>query len=191
MFRVLVLLLLAFLFFRQIPTIFSLPDSCECGKLSKCIQSAKILSKGSLQYLQYVDKGPSMIEANFLVNILGIPRHEHDNFVVLSNDSISIDWLPASHDVIEPSRSQPLLTHSILLDAAGSQMHTTRITVLFDEINMRMNSPELPSSPPAPVNSSLSDEDRVALRVEIPSAQSESMHLPQSSLDHAPQLLLY
>ena len=54
-----------------------------------------------------------------------------------------------------------------------------------------MNSPELPSSPSAPVNSSLSDEDRVALRVEVPAVQSESMHLPQSSLDHAPQLFLY
>ncbi|PAV77297.1 hypothetical protein WR25_04125 [Diploscapter pachys] len=140
MFRVLVLLLPVFLFFRQIPTTLSLPDSCECGKLSKCIQSAKILSEGSLQYLQHIDKGPSMIEANLLVNILGIPRHEHDNFVVLPNDSISFDWLPESHDVIESSRSQPLLTHSILLDAAATPMHTTRITVLFDEINMRLRS---------------------------------------------------
>ena len=61
------------------------------------------------------------------------------SFLFQNESSLSIDWLPMSHDVIESSRRPPKLKTVHVVDV-GQETTAIVIELLFDLLNMKLRS---------------------------------------------------
>uniref|UniRef100_A0A8R1HJ05 Protein kinase domain-containing protein n=1 Tax=Caenorhabditis japonica TaxID=281687 RepID=A0A8R1HJ05_CAEJA len=134
----------------QIPSIFVLltvsallfhfhavaAEPCSCS--SKCVTRSSMALKGRIRQ-ENIDGAEAKLAIVAVVYVEGI-EYEDGRYDVLKNESsLSIDWLPMSHDVIESSRRPPSLQNVHFVDV-GQETTALVIELLFDLLNMKLRS---------------------------------------------------
>ncbi|KAF1755314.1 hypothetical protein GCK72_021883 [Caenorhabditis remanei] len=96
--------------------------------------------KGRIRQELRPEEGPEAKLAVMAVVYIEGLEYEENRWDVLKNESsLSIDWLPMSHDVIESSRRPPKLKTVHFVDV-GQETTAIVIELLFDLLNMKLRS---------------------------------------------------
>ncbi|CAI2352764.1 unnamed protein product [Caenorhabditis sp. 36 PRJEB53466] len=112
--------------------------TCNCS--SKCVRRSSMALKGRIQ--QENSENPAIEPKLALVAVVYVEgiEYEEGRYDVLKNESsLSIDWLPMSHDVVESSRRPPTLKNVHWVDV-GQETSAIVIELLFDLLNMKLRS---------------------------------------------------
>ncbi|PIC30884.1 hypothetical protein B9Z55_021978 [Caenorhabditis nigoni] len=120
--------------------IWGLGSSEPCTCTSKCVKSSSMALKGRIRQENRPEEGPEPKLAVMAVVYIEGLEFEANRWDVLKNESsLSIDWLPMSHDVIESSRRPPKLKSVHFVDV-GQETTALVIELLFDLLNMKLRS---------------------------------------------------
>ncbi|EGT49228.1 hypothetical protein CAEBREN_14607 [Caenorhabditis brenneri] len=115
-------------------------SSEKCGCTSSCVKSSSMALKGRIRQENRPEEGSeAKLVVMAVVYIEGL-EYEEARWDLLKNESsLSIDWLPMSHDVIESSRRPPNLKSVHFVDV-GQETTAIVIELLFDLLNMKLRS---------------------------------------------------
>ncbi|EFP00664.1 hypothetical protein CRE_21266 [Caenorhabditis remanei] len=127
--------------FLLLALFFSTPiNATPCTCSSKCVKSSSMALKGRIRQELRPEEGPEAKLAVMAVVYIEGLEYEENRWDVLKNESsLSIDWLPMSHDVIESSRRPPKLKTVHFVDV-GQETTAIVIELLFDLLNMKLRS---------------------------------------------------
>ncbi|CAA20997.2 Protein kinase domain-containing protein [Caenorhabditis elegans] len=119
-------------------TLFDLSEACSCS--SKCVKSSSMALKGRIRQETEEEGGPeAKLAVMAVVYMDGLPYEEGRWDVLKNESSLTIDWLPMSHDVIESSRRPPKLKSVHFVDV-GQETTAIVMELLFDLLNMKLRS---------------------------------------------------
>ncbi|CAD6186953.1 unnamed protein product [Caenorhabditis auriculariae] len=115
-------------------------SECSCKtNASECVVSSKMSLKGRIQAIKDVNS-TELLETVIVVYVVGLENVNGQKYDLLQNESsLTIDWLPMNHDVIEPSRAPPKLKSVQMVDVGNSTLAIV-VELLFDVLNMKLRS---------------------------------------------------